>query len=107
MKVHHLCQLTWDKQRGIKDDGNISLRCHKHHPHFHSRDQVPTMLLATSLAQAVAENIAMHGPAPNKEFGHEVNQYLEVSGDLGEEDKGRNSPTLMGDTAAFLHVDMD
>jgi hypothetical protein len=59
------------------------------------------MLLATSLARAVAEYIAMHRPAPNKEFGYDVDQYVEVSTDSGKEDKGRDSPTLMGDTPAL------
>ncbi len=62
--------------------------------------------MATSLARAMAENIAMHGPAPYKDYGHDVDWYTEVSGESGKEDEGRDSPSYLGETAALLHVNM-
>jgi hypothetical protein len=64
------------------------------------------MLSATSLACAVAENIAMHRLAPYKDYGHDVDRYAEVSGESGKEDKGRDSLSYWGETAALLHVGM-
>jgi hypothetical protein len=55
----HLCQMNWEKQQGIKND-KLPLHCCEHHPHLHARNRLPTLLLATSLPRAVAENIAMH-----------------------------------------------
>jgi hypothetical protein len=55
-----------NNKQGIKDNGTISWCCCKHHPCFLA------MLLATSLACAVANKIAMHNPAPYKEYKHDV-----------------------------------
>ncbi len=82
------------------------MRSHEHYPSFHARNRLPTPLLATSLACAVAENFAMHGPAPYKANGHDVDQYAEVAGESGKEDKERDFPSYGGETATLLHINM-